>query len=367
MSDAMARSRQIAGFSLRRVGVGGKNLPLPGGFVIRNPRSEGGSVGIGLGIIGTGKHGARYLAHVAAGDVPGCRIAALCRRDRAAGEAQARAAGARFHADPRDLIADPDVDAVVMVVPPTLNVGLATATARAGKALLVEKPLAPTLADCRVIADAIARAGVTAMVAHTLRFNAVVRTLRDALPTIGPLHAVVLSQRFEPSRLSWLDRRAEAGGGIVLHTGVHSFDALRFVTGREAVRVTAAAARVATGETEDNYAAIVEMDDGLLAQVAGSRATLGRGGSIELAGRDGQLTGDHVHGIAARLVGTTRTALDIGAPVQTVAAVLRELVAAIAGHRAPAITVADGAASVAMADACYRSLAGGGPHAVERL
>lgn len=322
---------------------------------------------IGLGIIGTGKHGSRYLAHVSAGDVPGLRVAAICRLDATAGAAQALAVGARFHADPDALIADPHVDVVALVVPPTWNVRLATAAARAGKALIIEKPLAPTVAECRAIADAVARAGVTAMVAHTLRFNAVVRALRKALPTIGPLHAAVLSQRFEPSVLPWLDRHAEAGGGIILHTGVHSFDALRFLTGREAVRVTAAANRIATRDTEDNFAATIEMDDGMLAQVAGSRATLGRSGAVELAGRDGQLTGDHVHGIAARLVGTTRTPLDVGAPVATVAFTLRELVAALTERRAPAIGIGDGAASVAIVEACYRSIASGTPQAIERL
>lgn len=319
---------------------------------------------IGLGIIGTGKHGARYLKHVA--DVPSLRIAAIARRDRDAGEAQARTLGARFYADAEALIADPDVDAVVLVVPPTSNVRLATAVARAGKALLVEKPLAPTVAECRAIADAVARAGVTAMVAHTLRFNGVVATLRAALPSIGPLHAVVLSQRFEPSSLAWLDRRVESGGGIVMHTGVHSFDALRFLTGREAVRVHASAGRVATRDTEDNFAAIVELDDGMLAQIAGSRATVGRCGAIELAGRDGQLVGDHVHGIAGRLVGTTRTTLEVGPPVMTVEETLRELAAAITERRAPAITLADGARAVAIAEACYRAIASGRSETVER-
>ncbi len=321
---------------------------------------------IGLGIIGTGKHGARYLSHLHAGDVPGLRVVALCRRDRDAGEAQARAHGARFHAEAEAVLADPAVEAVVLAVPPTLHVRLATAAARAGKALLIEKPLAPTVAECRIIADAVARAGVTAMVAHTLRFNTVVRTLRAALPSIGPVHAAVLSQRFEPSLLPWLDRRAEAGGGIVIHTGVHSFDALRFLTGRNALRVTATAGRVVTRETEDNFAATITMDDGTLANVAGSRATVGRCGVIELAGRDGQLIGDHIHGLAARLVGTTRTPLEAGAPVNTIPAALGAFAAAVRGTCAPAITLADGAHAVAIAEACYRSIASGQAQAVEQ-
>ncbi len=318
---------------------------------------------IGLGIIGTGKHGSRYLAH--ASNVPGVRLAALARRDRALGEQQARRYGCRFHADAAGLIADAEVDAVVLVVPPTLNVRLAELAARAGKALLVEKPLAPTVRECRAIADAVSRAGVTAMVGHTLRFNAVVQAMRDALPTIGAVHAVALTQRFEPSPLAWLDRRADAGGGIILHTGVHGFDLLRYLTGCEAQRVTATATRIATHETEDNFAAAIEMDDGLRAIVGGSRATRGRCGLVEIAGRDAQLTGDHVHGIAARLVGTTRTPLPVGEPVMTVQATLAEFAAAVAARRTPAITLADGAKAVAIAEACYRAIETGAAASVE--
>lgn len=319
---------------------------------------------IGFGIIGTGKHGARYLKHMV--DVPNLRLAAITRRDRAAGEKQAAAYGCRYHATAEDLIADPAVEAVALVVPPTLTERFAVAAARAGKSLLIEKPLAPTVAECRRIAEAVDRAGVTAMVAHTLRFNEVVQTLRAALPTIGPLHAIVLTQRFEVSTLPWLDRRVEAGGGIVLHTGVHGFDLVRYLTGREAVRVAAVTNAVATRDTEDNFSATIELDGGILASVSGSRATAGRSGSLELAGRDGQLTGDHIHGIAARLVGATRSELPRPAPVMTVPAAMQELAAAIAAKRAPAITLADGAGAVAIAEACYRSIATGRTEAVER-
>jgi predicted dehydrogenase len=318
---------------------------------------------IGLGVIGTGKHGSRYLAHAA--DVPALRRVALTRRDREAGARQARECGCRFHGDPETLIADPDVEAVVLVVPPSLNVRLAELAARAGKALLIEKPLARTLAECRAIFEATSRAGVPVMVAHTLRFNAVVQAVRAALPSLGPLHAVALTQRFEPTSLVWLDRREESGGGIVMHTAVHGFDLLRYLTGREARRVTATATRVVTRDTEDNFAATIEMDDGLRASVAGSRATAGRSGSIEVAGRDAQIAGDHVHGFAARLVGATRTPLAVGEPVMTVRATLAEFAAALVASRTPAITLADGAKSVAIAEACYRAIDRGSVATVE--
>ncbi len=45
------------------------------------------------------------------------------------------------------------------------------------------------------------------------RFDSTVQTLQAHLPEIGPLHALYLSQRFEPAPQDWLDRRAESGGG----------------------------------------------------------------------------------------------------------------------------------------------------------
>src|SRR5207247_849207 len=81
------------------------------------------------------------------------------------------------------------------------------------------------------------RAGVPVLRAHTLRWNAVVRAIRERLPSLGPLRALYLNQRFEVSSLPWLDDPRTAGGGIILHTGVHSFDLVRWVTGHEVARV----------------------------------------------------------------------------------------------------------------------------------
>jgi predicted dehydrogenase len=55
-------------------------------------------------------------------------------------------------------------------------------------------------------------------------------------------------------------------------------------------------------------------------------------------------------------VGTTRTPLAVGEPVMTVLATLAEFADAVAGRRTPAITLADGAKSVAIAEACYRAI-----------
>src|SRR3954469_2246057 len=114
---------------------------------------------IGIGLIGAGKHGQRYATHVQR-DIPGFALRALSRRDAALGAAQAKEIGARFHADWRDLVVDPEVQAVVAVVPPTLPRAIAGAVAAAGRALLIEKPLATTGADALAIRTRLRDAGV---------------------------------------------------------------------------------------------------------------------------------------------------------------------------------------------------------------
>jgi predicted dehydrogenase len=311
-----------------------------------------------IALVGGGKHGQRYLRHIVE-ELPELRVAILCRRDERAGREQAARAGARYVADFREAASSPDVDAVVAVVPPSLNGDLCEAAAAAGKAILVEKPLATGVAEGLRIRDAVARHDVPLMVAQTLRFDRVVRAIRERLPAIGPLVQIGLSQRFEPSRLDWLDDPAIAGGGIVLHTGVHGFDLLRWLVGKTPRRATAAAAAIATSRTEDNFAATFDFEGGVVATVAGSRSTRGRSGWIEIAGAEGQLCGDHVHGFAYAIDGTSRRDIDVGPPVPTVRESVRAFAAALRTGGPMPITLDDGLAAVAMAEAVYASIASG--------
>jgi predicted dehydrogenase len=307
-----------------------------------------------LGLIGAGKHGSRYVKHLTE-DVAGVELVALCRRDPDRGRKQASAVGAAYHADYRDLIAAPGVDAVVAAVPPILHADIAAHACRAGKALLLEKPLAATLADARHIRDLVEAAGIRCMVAQTLRFNTVVRALVDRLDEIRPLVSIYLSQRFEPSSLGWLDRRAESGGGVALHTGVHSFDLLRLFSGREVEDVSCETWRVLTRETEDNVVMTCRLGGGVRGAVMISRSTRSRAGLIELCGAGGQLVGDHALGFAHRITGWQREPIALPPLAPTVREALSAFVSALrSGHPFP-VTVDDGLRAVAVVDACYRS------------
>ncbi len=314
-----------------------------------------------LGLIGLGKHGRRYLEH-ALRDVAGVRVAALSRRDAAAGRSEAASLGARFHADYRDLIHDPAVGAVVAVLPPTENPRVVEECVAAGRPLLIEKPLATSGAEAFALARRIREAGLPCLMAQTLRFSAVVRAVRELRPRLGRLSQVVLGQSFEPSRLAWLDDPAVAGGGNLLHTGVHLFDLARHLAEAEAEWALCATERVCTRRLEDSFACVLELrgagGERLLAALSASRATRSRYGEIRLIGERGQIAADHVGGRVA-LLEDRRVALEREpADVPTVPEVLGEFVRVAAGAP-PSVSADDGARAVEIADACRRSARSG--------
>jgi myo-inositol 2-dehydrogenase/D-chiro-inositol 1-dehydrogenase len=100
--------------------------------------------------------------------------------------------------------------------------------------------------------------------------------------------------------------------------------------------------------------------DGVLGQIAGSRAAGGRSGVIDIAGADGQIAADHVHRVGWLIRGTTRAPLAVGPPIPTVREALRAFVAAVQAGGPIPVTVEEGLRAVAVAEAGYRSAARGG-------
>lgn len=310
---------------------------------------------MGVGLIGVGKHGIRYAQHVLR-DCPELRLVAVARRDLDAARRQAADWGCRIYGDYRELIASADVEAVIVVVPPTLHVDIIEAAAAAGRAVLLEKPAAVNTTDGQRMLRAVRAKGIPVMVAQTLRYSSVVRVLMEARARIGRLHALRLSQRFEPSRPGWIDDPAVSGGGITLHTGVHSFDLARVLSGLEAERVSCEMAAVATRHTEDNFSAVISMGGGaVLASIGGSRATASRSGPIELAGEDGQLIADHVFNTVQLVHKTTVSPLEVPPAVPTVRETLHAFSTALRAGKPMPIPLEDGLRAVAIAEACYRA------------
>jgi predicted dehydrogenase len=257
------------------------------------------------------------------------------------------------------------VEAVAVVVRPDRHPEMVEAAAAAGKAVLLEKPAALSVADGMRMLRASRAAGVPVMVAQTLRFNAVVQALEREKESIGPMHALRLSQRFEPSPLSWVDDPAL--GGILFHTGVHSFDLVRLFSGASAERVQCVASRVGDVAAPNHFSAVAVLESGAFATVSGCRATASRTGAIELAGARGQLVADHVLGTAFRVTGKTMEPLPLPEDRPTVVETLRVFGRALRAGTPMPISLEDGLRAAALAEACRNAAASGTAEAVARI
>src|SRR5215212_9703236 len=140
---------------------------------------------LGVGIVGAGFFGAEHARAVAA--LSGARLVAASARTPERLNRFVDQFGGTGYADYHDLIADPAVDAVCIALPNGLHAEAALAAARAGKAILVEKPMASTLADCDAIVGAVRETGVPFMVAHPYRF---MRAYQEAMWLTNGCHLI---------------------------------------------------------------------------------------------------------------------------------------------------------------------------------
>lgn len=149
----------------------------------------------------------------------------------------------RVTTDWEALAGDPDVDAAVVATPNALHAPQAIALLEAGRHVLVEKPMATSVAECDAMIAASRASGARLMVAHCWRFHDDVRAMRARVEA-GDLGEIVKTRGYGvhagwgPS--GWFTERALAGGGALPDMGVHAIDTARFVLGDpDLVRVCA--------------------------------------------------------------------------------------------------------------------------------
>ena len=198
-----------------------------------------------VAIVGAGRMGEAHAEAWSALAPEAEVVAVVGRRE----PALASAPGARGTADLDGVLADPDVDAVSICTPTGTHVELTARALAAGKHVLLEKPLALTVADGERLVALSRRAGPLLMVAHVVRFFPGYAAVREAAEQ-GRLGALreVRADRLAPAagRPAWLDDEARSGG-VLLDLAVHDFDQLLLLLG-PAARVQARSAADGTAE-----------------------------------------------------------------------------------------------------------------------
>jgi len=226
---------------------------------------------IGVGIIGAGHFGAVHARAMA--KVKEVRLVASCRENRDAAATFAAEHGGRSYGDWRALLDDPEVDAVLIATPHHLHEEIAIGAAKAGKHILLEKPMAPSVAACdRIRATADANQ-IKLMIGHIMHFALPCLKAREILVS-GRLGAPILGSSWmiklwmESNRRPWHLGR-DSGGGMLMTAGIHALDRLIWLMGQPVIGVTASIGTYFHDQEADDSALLgLRFADGRIGQVA---------------------------------------------------------------------------------------------------
>ncbi|MDR2553760.1 MAG: Gfo/Idh/MocA family oxidoreductase [Treponema sp.] len=226
---------------------------------------------IKIGIIGLGWMGCLHAQYL--GSIDGCRITALCDKNAAALQKTAEEYQAAAYTEYRDLIADPSVEAVYIVTPQKYHYEIAKAVMAAGKHMLCEKPLAlnqKEIDELRVLSRGYSK---KIIIDFPQRFSiatqeAVAEIKKGAL---GDIQFMRCNFRFSMKKHAaihgaWVFDKTQ-GGGLILESSVHMWDAVRYMTGQEVESVMAVAHNNGGANFEDSFFCIANLSGGAIACV----------------------------------------------------------------------------------------------------
>lgn len=332
---------------------------------------------LAVGLVGAGRMGsfhAESLAH----RIPGARLAAVA--DPAPGAAQRladRLGCPNALTDIGELLADPQIDAVVIATPARTHADLVEAAARAGKAVYCEKPMAVTLADADRAITTAHQAGVALQVGFNRRYDAGFRAAHEKVASGAIGTPQLLRSLTRDPKLA--DPAPIRPWTIFLETLIHDFDTLRYLNpGAEPVEVFAMADALVRPDFKDRglldtAVVTVRFDNGAIATAeANFQAVYGYDVRGEVFGSAGMLTiGDvrRTHltsygpdGIAAECVTYDQDLFH-----DAYVAELADFTTRVRTGTTPAVTGEDARAALSIALAAVQSITTNSPVLIDEL
>ncbi len=334
---------------------------------------------IGVALVGTGLAGGMHAAGLR--ETPRARLlgAVGTSRERSAAFA-ARWSLPRTYPDIDAALADPEVVAVHLCTPPHTHPALTERIAAAGRHVLVDKPLARTVAEADAMIASCDRHGVILAGLFQHRFIPICRRVHEAVRA-GRLGRVHLADCYVKwwrddayySASSWRARRATEGGGSLINQAIHSVDLLQWLVG-PVVSVSGHTATAAHAiETEDVGIAVLRTADGALGVLEGTTAAFpGFPERIELHGDRGSVVLNEgqrrlewfLRDDAPRVEEEGRRQGNAADPAavspEAHAAAFADFLDAVASGGRPAVDGAEARKALEIVEAVYRSAAAGG-------
>ena len=216
------------------------------------------------GLIGLGWFGEIHAETLAA--MPGIRLEALCTRrpDRLAQVAD-RFGVAKRYTNYHDLLADPSIDVVGITTHINDHRQIAIDALRAGKHVFLEKPMAPTAADCDKILEAARAAKGFFMVGHICRFDPRVALAKAAIDA-GRVGKIV-SMHARRNLSKTIGRMVLDSISALMGDGIHDGDLMLWFTGAKPLTVYAQEIHPGTNKNPDGGWAMARLDNGAIAVI----------------------------------------------------------------------------------------------------
>ncbi len=207
--------------------------------------------------------------------------------------------------DYRKMLELDELDLVVLGLPNHLHCEATEAAAAAGKHVVVEKPMAPSLAECDRMIDACARANVKLMYAEELCFAPKYVRLKQLADegALGDVFLVKQSEKHDGPHAPWFWDVDQSGGGVMLDMGCHGIEFARWMLGKPAITSVYCDLKrnMHADKTrgDDTSLLIVDFEGGATAYIEESWAKLGgMDDRAELHGTGGVAYADLIHGNA---------------------------------------------------------------------
>jgi predicted dehydrogenase len=219
------------------------------------------------GVIGTGWVARTFLNALRESEQE--RVVALASREPERAAALAAEYGiARSYGAYAELLADPEVEAIYIGLPNSLHAEWAIASARAGKHVLCEKPLAVSQAEAETMFEAARAAGVWLMEAFMYRFHPQTLKIQEliAAGAVGQVRMIRAVFSFTVSDPANVRLSAELAGGALMDVGCYPVNFARMVAGAAPERVTATA-RWARSGVDETLVGTLEYPSGATAQI----------------------------------------------------------------------------------------------------
>ncbi|MBI5928006.1 MAG: Gfo/Idh/MocA family oxidoreductase [Chloroflexi bacterium] len=254
---------------------------------------------IGIGVIGIGRMGQVYASHVAS-QIEDATLVAVADAYPPTLEAfTAKSNSVKGYSDYHDLLADKEIQGVIVATSTSTHRDVVLAAAAAGKAIFCEKPTALTLAATDEMLTAVHKAGVMFQVGFMRRFDkAYVEARRQIDADVIGQPIVIRSIGRDPFRTSLEFANPAVSGGLIVDMAIHDFDIIRWMMGAEVERVYT--------ETASNvYPELLEVGDVDNAMISVRFANNGLG-NVEVS-----RTAGYGYDIRCTVVGTKGT-LEIG-------------------------------------------------------